>query len=197
MMTYEISEKGRRWLKRFLEVTYTLSERGRLLLIRYLEGEDGDFKMSCEDGDLWDFWKGKIVTYEISGRERLLLMRYLERKDGDFKISGRGRWWHQDILWRWWLMRYLEREDGDFRISGRWRWWLQDILWRWWLTRYLEGEDGGDWCGGDTLGQSRFVCFVKKIPDIHTSIIFGNVEHWGSRWRPMTCCHLDGVSTGL
>lgn len=148
-------------------VTYEISGRGRLLHMRYLEGKD------CY---LWDIWKGKMVT---------------------FKLSGRGRWWHQDILWRWWLMRYLEREDGDFRISGRWRWWLQDILWRWWLTRYLEGEDGGDWCGGDTLGQSRFVCFVKKIPDIHTSIIFGNVEHWGSRWRPMTCCHLDGVSTGL
>lgn len=187
MMTYEISEKGRRWLKRFLEVTYTLSERGRLLLIRYLEGEDGDFKMSCEDGDLWDFWKGKIVTYEISGRERLLLMRYLERKDGDFQDIWKGKMV---------TSRHLVKMV-TYEISGKGRWWLQDILWRWWLTRYLEGEDGGDWCGGDTLGQSRFVCFVKKIPDIHTSIIFGNVEHWGSRWRPMTCCHLDGVSTGL
>lgn len=74
-------------------------------LMRYLEGEDGN--MRYLEGKLNDIWKGKIVTYEISGRGR--------------------RWLFQDI-WRRkmetlrYLVKmvtnntiYLEEKDGNLR----------------------------------------------------------------------------------
>lgn len=33
-----------------------------MVTLGYLEDEDGGFRISCEDGDLRDIWKGKMVV---------------------------------------------------------------------------------------------------------------------------------------